>query len=341
MTGFRPGPGEALLVASRGQGLWQWRREAADWEGALVASAEGLSALAVHPRLPVVYATAGAGAGRLLAWNLPRGEMLVNADTGGHEPGHLAIDPEGRVLIVANYASGNLALWRLDAGGGLAGGPRLVQLEGSGPDPDRQESAHPHQVLLREDGVAVVIDLGADLLREFRLDTGAGVLEPLRERALPAGSGPRHGVFLPGGRMAISAELGNAFLHGAGDDWGRVPATMLAREGHARFARNYPGDIALGAAGFVHMANRSLGTVATLDTGGKEPRFAGEVETGLDWPQHLLVHRDHLLVAGEDSGRVVAHELRGALPGAPEVLFDCEGACWLSLWRSRTDQKAD
>jgi len=340
MTGFTPETDMALLVAARGQGaesgLWRWTRGGAGWEGRLLAAAHDLSALAVHPVLPVVYATAGEGAGRLLAWRLgPEGADPVAAlDTGGVEPAHLAIDPDGRVLLVANYGSSDLALWPLAADGGVAGAPRIVPLSGRGPDPERQEAAHPHQILVRSDGVVVVVDLGADMLREFRLDPAGPGLEPLRTQPLPPGSGPRHAVFLPDGRMAVAGELGNTLLVGAGQAWQTVPATGLARAGHARWARNYPGDIALGPGGIVHLANRSLCTLASFDPGGPVARLVGEIETGVEWPQHLLVLGDHVLVAGWDTGRVVAHPLRSGIPAAPQALFDCPGACWIAVFRS-------
>lgn len=340
MTDFTLAPGEALLVASRGQGaghgLWRWRREAEGWQGVPVGHAPDLSSLAVHPALPVVYATAGGGEGRIYAWRLSGsgGQEIGSGPSGGVEPAHLAVDPGGRMLVIANYQDSSLALQRLSKEGGLDGDPVIHPLSGSGPDPDRQEAAHPHQVLFRDDGAVVVLDLGADLLRVFRLDVEEAALHPLREIAMPPGSGPRHAVFLTGGRMAVAGELGNSLLVGAGDDWTIVPATGLERPGRARWERNYPGDIASGPDGFVYLANRSLCTLASFRTDGPAVRLVGEIDTGVDWPQHLLVHRGAVLVAGWDSGRVVSHRLKDGLPAAPEVLFHCDGACWIALMRS-------
>lgn len=340
MTDFTLAPGEALLVASRGQGaehgLWRWHQEAGGWQGDLVGHALDLSSLAVHPALPVVYATGGVGEGQIFAWRLSGdgGDEIASGPSGGVEPAHLALDPSGRLLIVANYQSSNLALQRLSADGSFDGEPVIYPLSGSGPDPDRQEAAHPHQILFRDDGTVVVLDLGADLLRAFRLDVEAAALHSLREIATPPGSGPRHGVFLTGGRMAVAGELGNTFLLGDGGDWTVVPATGLSGPGRARWERNYPGDIARGPGGFVYLANRSLCTLASFSTDGPEPRLVSEVDAGVDWPQHLFVHRDAVLVAGWDSGRVIAHPLQDGIPGAPEALFDCDGACWIALMRS-------
>lgn len=335
MAGFALATDEVLLVASRGQeatsGLWRWRQGVGGWQGELAGATHDLSALAVHPHLPVVYGTAGEGPGRLLAWRFGADgvEVLADVSTMGLEPAHVAVDPAGQVLIVANYQDSSLALWRLGVDGSVSGAAQIVTLTGSGPDPERQEAAHPHQALFAADGKVVVIDLGADCLRWFRLDAAVPSLTPAGLWRLPPGSGPRHGVFLEDGRLAVAGELGNMLLIGSGDDWQMAPATGHSRPGHARFARNYPGDIAAGPGGIVHLANRSLSTLTSFDVSGAAPRRVGEVECGVDWPQHLLVHRDHVLVAGWDTGRVVAHPLRDGVAGAPETLFDCAGACWI------------
>lgn len=91
-----------------------------------------------------------------------------------------------------------------------------------GPDPSRQDSSHPHQVRIDPTGqFALIPDLGADLVRVYRVDQGsctivpvampggaggidhdhvppreaqAGVVNPGDLRT-PQGMGPRHGVF--------------------------------------------------------------------------------------------------------------------------------------------------
>lgn len=348
---------EVLLVAARGaaavqgqiesqiegQGLWMWREGATGWQGARIDRAPDLTALCGHPHLPLVYATAGTPTeGRILAWHVGAdgARPLGVADSGGAEPCALTVDPTGRLLIVTNYQSGTLALQRLGDDGRLDGPPALITLEGSGPERDRQEAAHPHQAFMAGD-LLVVTDLGADLLRTYRVDParpGAGALAAAGVTAMPPGSGPRHGVALPGGRLAVTGELGGTLLTGrpGAGDWAAVRSTAIDGPGRARAARNYPGDIARSADGrHVRCANRSHGTVATFDVSGPAPVLVAEIDTGTDWPQHIAPRPGALLVAGQDSGQVIALPLEGDIPQAPQRLFDCAGAGWLHVHRLR------
>jgi hypothetical protein len=62
--------------------------------------------------------------------------------------------------------------------------------------------------------------------------------------------------------------------------------------------------------------------------------FVSEVDTGVTWPQHLLVDDDELVIAGWDSGLVVSMPLVDGVPAEPNVLFECPGAVWLLPDRS-------
>ncbi|KAF4547983.1 Lactonase-like protein 1 [Elsinoe fawcettii] len=67
---------------------------------------------------------------------------------------------------------------------------------GPGPNPDRQDAPHPHQVILDPtESFIVVPDLGSDLLRVFAINEDA-TLTPTTDYNVAPGSGPRHGAFL-------------------------------------------------------------------------------------------------------------------------------------------------
>jgi 6-phosphogluconolactonase (cycloisomerase 2 family) len=340
MTGVTLEPGEVLLVAARGtgedRGLWLWSQGPDGWHGRIVDRVADLSSLAGHPTLPVVYGTDGDE--RVLGWRIDAtGEArIAEGPSGGAEPCHLAVDPSGGLLVICNYAGGTLGLQRLGPDGGFVGAVDVVALTGSGPEVDRQEAAHPHQAVF--DGARLfVIDLGADLVREYRLDlsrAGAGVLVEVGLVPVPPGTGPRHGVMLPGGRMAVSGELGETLIVGHPGDWGVVRSTGLTGPGRARWERNYPGDIARSGDGrLVYLANRSHGTVAVMDVTGAVAKMVGEIDTGVDWPQHLLVRDGALIVAGWDSGRVAVLTLEDGLPVQAATLFDCAAPGWLHVMR--------
>lgn len=337
--------GTSLLVASRGtaaeHGLWRWTLQDGEWSGRQLGHAVQLSSLARHPTLDVVYGTSRVGQeGEIHAWRLDgdEGVTIGEKPSEGAEPCHLAVDPSGRLLIVTNYTTSTLALQPLAADGSFDGPLDLLRLEGGGPETDRQDAAHPHQAVFAGETLCIV-DLGADLLREYAVDPakrGAAALTEIRRTAVPAGAGPRHAVVLPDGRFAISGELGSNLLVGrAGtpaDEWADVKSTTRTGPAKTRHLRNYPGDIQRSADGrFVYFANRGYDTISTFDVTGDEPVLVSELDSGVAWPQHLLVAGDFLLVAGWDSSLVMAMPLVEGKPGPAEPLFGCSGAGWLLL----------
>lgn len=346
MSGFKLGDGQSLLVASRGifelHGLTRWVQDGDKWRGKTLAKVNQLASLARHPDLPVVYGTSRVGMeGDIHAWRI-EGDTAITLSqksSEGAEPCHLVVDPTGRLLIVTNYTTSTLGLQRLAADGSFDGPVALLKLSGGGPEIERQHDAHPHQALFNGDTL-VVIDLGADLVREFSLDLskpGANALTPTRTTAVPANTGPRHAVILPDGRLAISGELGaNLVVGRLGDDvtaWANTNGTRVTAPGKTRWARNYPGDIQRSSDGhYVYFANRSINTVSTFDVAGPTPILLSELDTEAQWPQHLLATTGHVLVAGWDSSSIKALQLQDGVPTGVTHLFDCPGAGWLMLW---------
>ncbi|MFZ5675596.1 MAG: lactonase family protein [Pseudomonadota bacterium] len=346
MSDFKLAPGQALLVASRGtapeHGLTRWVQRNGAWHGTRLATVNQLSSLARHPTLPVVYGTSRVDdEGDIHAWRIDgdKAVTLGEKSSEGAEPCHIVVDPPGRLLLFANYTTSTIGVQRLDAGGGFDGPVDLVRLTGSGPETERQEAAHPHQLFFAGDTL-FVIDLGADLVLEFTVDAGragAAALKETRRTAVPAGAGPRHGVMLPDGRLAISGELGSSLLVGRPGDapeaWANVPSTRRTGPAKTRHTRNYPGDIQRSPDGrHVYFANRGYDTISTFDVTGRSPVLVSEIDSTVAWPQHLIATADSVLVAGWDSSAVRVLPLDRGRPSAALPLFDCAGAGWLLLW---------
>ena len=71
----------------------------------------------------------------------------------------------------------------------------IYELEQPGADPERQEAAHPHQVIKDPTEKYVLApDLGADIVRVYSIASDS-TLVPVEPLAVPAGSGPRHAAF--------------------------------------------------------------------------------------------------------------------------------------------------
>lgn len=334
-----------LYVAGRGDrsdpigGLFRFHETVGGWSGSRLAAVPQLSSLAHHPELPVVYGTSGSGAdGRVHAWRIDTGrtedaEPLSEVGSDGAGPCHVCVDPAARSLIVCNYTSASIALWRLGAVGSIICPATVISLQGngSGVDANRQDRPHPHQATFVGDEL-LVTDLGADCLRRFSIDAERSIAEEIARHPLPAGSGPRHLVQTATGSVAVTTELSGELAVSSPDlsRWQTIPATLRSGPAGTRSATNYPGDLQKAADGRIgFLANRGYDTISVFSL-GDAPRLLAEVDAGVRWPQHLLIAGGRLLIAGEDSSQVVALPLDpDRVPGSPETLFDCPGACWL------------
>ncbi len=124
---------------------------------------------------------------------------------------HLATDRSGKVLFTAQYGSGSVAAFPLADDGSIKPRSALVRHSGTGPNRERQEGPHPHQVVTDPaNRFLFVPDLGSDRIVIYEMNLGDGTLKPHGYGELPAGSGPRHLALHPNGKFAFVAnELGN------------------------------------------------------------------------------------------------------------------------------------
>lgn len=126
---------------------------------------------------------------------------LNRADTGGGNGAHCAIDPVGRFLVVANYASGTVAVLPIHEDGKLADHIQLVKLEGEpGPHRVEQTSSHPHHIVFHPSGKFVIVpDKGLDRVFVFAFEPRSGKLAPAAQPSAASrpGYAPRHAAFHP------------------------------------------------------------------------------------------------------------------------------------------------
>lgn len=130
------------------------------------------------------------------AFDAESGELTVlnKADTGGDAACHLMLSPDEKLLAVANYQGGSVAMFSIENG---AIGERIAfqkQEASSGVNAERQDAPHAHMAVFDSTGAKLLVpDLGADQVLVFE----ASSLKPLVPMSLPPGSGPRHLVLHP------------------------------------------------------------------------------------------------------------------------------------------------
>ncbi|MFF5979637.1 lactonase family protein [Streptomyces olindensis] len=278
----------------------------------------GASFLAAHPALDVVYSTNETEAGTLSAVARHRDGTLSPwgdpVSSGGTNPCHLTVHPDGQWLLTANYGSdtapGAVAVHRLDADGRPGERTDLVVHQGSGPVAGRQEGSHAHQVLVDPAGRFVLAtDLGTDTVFAYRLDTRTGTLKRAAVNRLRAGSGPRHLAFSPGGDLVFSAdELSSTVTcHRYDAATGTLATLSSVPATAASGVTNQPGGIVASPCGrFVWVTNRGADTVAAFRLTGTTLEPVQEARAGGTWPRGLTLAAGHLLVANQHSGTLAA-----------------------------------
>ena len=328
------GPGRTVYIgtytAGASEGIYQCRlaadgaltlvgaTPAGDNPSFLTLDAAGRVLYAVNETVAYDGMESGSVNAFAIAPETGRLSFLDRQASRGGAPCHLALDPTGRFLVVANYVGGNVSA--LPVAGGLGEPVSTVGFTGSGPDVGRQEAPHAHMALPDPAGRFVLVpDLGTDRLHVLALDTTKGGLQRVSEAALPPGAGPRHVAFREDGAhvyclneldstltaFAYAAETGALSevqalsTRPAGADGDNYPAHVVASPGGRRVYASNRGDDTL-AVFDVDAQTGALTLVQTQPTGGR-------------WPRHFAVDPSgrFLLAANERSDTLVTFAIEG------------------------------
>ncbi|MDR6881835.1 lactonase family protein [Bacillus sp. 3255] len=239
---------------------------------------------------------------------------LNQQPTGGESPCYISADATGRAVFAANYSSGSVTAYRVQADGGLSEPAQLLKHEGAlGPRKDRQEHPHAHSIVVAPDNrYAISADLGLDRLLVYRVDADNGTLEPHSEAAVKPGAGPRHVVFRTDSRHVYAVgELDStvtvlAYDAGAG--------TLTALQSISTLPEGFSGgntcaDIHLSGDGrHVYVSNRGHDSIAVYAVDGHSGTLsvAGWQATLGRTPRNFALSPlgDYLLAANQDSNSI-------------------------------------
>lgn len=247
--------------------------------------------------------------------------LLNEVVAGGASPCYISTDRAGEWVLVANYASGTVALFPVRTDGSLGQAVDVVQHTGSSVDPDRQAAPHAHYIDVSPDNrFALASDLGTDQVLIYPLDTERGHLneQGVRKVATSPGTGPRHLDFHPNGRYVyLVGELSGAVTTyhynakaGRMEELQTISALPEGFEG-----ANKSADIHVHPSGnFLYVSNRgdfdSI-VVYEIDPKTNTLSLVGWQEESIQWPRNFAIDPSgqFLLVANRRANRITVFRI--------------------------------
>ena len=277
------------------------------------------SFLAIHPTGRVLYAVNEVEKGAVSAFAIAvdSGALtrLDEVPSAGSAPCFVSVDRSGRVVLVANYESGSVALLPLQANRALAATTSVVKHSGSGPVADRQGQPHAHCIVADPSNrCALAADLGADRVFVYRLDLDGNALRPSEggDARMRPGAGPRHLAFHPTLPFVFVANELDSTVATLRFDAERGALTVLETQSTLPAGwtgTNFPADIHVAPSGHtVYVSNRGHNSLAVFSVAESGALALDQVvATDGDWPRNfsLDVSGRWLLVANQKSNSIV------------------------------------
>ncbi len=302
------------------------------------AAADSASYLVQHPFMEVVYAVEEFS-GLLRAWRtaadgvaLQHWEALGEPTQTGDAACHIAVHPNGSLLIVSCWGSGEVFVCDLNDDGSVRNArAAAASIDTYRPAGERQSRAHLARFL--DNNLVVTTDLGHDALRLWRnhRDEATGLTTLTECATLPVGndSGPRHLCQAADGTLfvvteysleviavAVTTDAAGPTLRELGRTAAR-PQVATTADPSATPGADAAAEICLDerhSLAYVGIRGANTITAVRVGFGAEQLQAVAEVPCGGDWPRH------HVLLSGTDARR--AAECAGLPePGAHESVL--------------------
>lgn len=218
----------------------------------------------------------------------------------GVSPAYVTVDEAQQLVFTANYHTGAVIIYKIQADGSLKETDRVVDKGHTGPRPEQQDGAHPHFADLTPDGRLVVVDLGQDRIYLYNL-SDAGKLSLINRFQFKPGFGPRHIVFDSGKHVAyVSAELSsNVAVLNYDAKAGQfslkqvistIPDTWTKHNGAAAIRMSKDGR-------YIYVSNRGYNSIAVFqsDANGKL-KLIQQITTAGDFPRDFNFNHDQSMI---------------------------------------------
>ena len=232
----------------------------------------------------------------------------------------LDVDRTGKSVLVANYASGNVAALPVQPDGALGEAGSFFQHSGSSADPSRQKGPYAHCFVVSPEGDhALACDLGIDKVMIYALEGKNAKLTPNTFQPfapLAPGSGPRHLSFHPNGKLVyVINELANTITV---FDWNAGTASLSEKQTISTLPKDFTGksytaDLKITPDGkHLYGTNRGHDSLASYRIADDGTLTLLHIQpSGGKGPQNLLITPDGkwLLCANMPSNNVVTFKL--------------------------------
>jgi 6-phosphogluconolactonase len=299
----------------------------------LVAETTDPSFLAVHPNGKYLYAvneignfnggTSGAVSAFAIDAKTGALKFLNQVPTRGAGPCYVSLDKNGEFVLVANYDSGSIASFPVQADGSLGTTSGFVQHSGSGPDKERQEGPHAHWIGTSPDNrFALAVDLGLDQVIVYGFDSSKGIFTPVLTgfAKVKPGAGPRHLAFHPDGKFAyVLSEVESSVTVFS---YQPKTGTLTSLQTISALPKDFSGhkeaaEIAVHPSGkFLYTSNRGHDSIAVFAIDEKKGtlKSLGQVLTGGKTPRHFAIDPTgaYLLAENEESNNIVIFHIDAA-----------------------------
>jgi 6-phosphogluconolactonase len=293
---------------------------------ATVDAGSNPSFLAIHPNGRSLFAVnevnemGGKATGSIRSFTIDADDggltQIDEKPSEGAAPCYVSADRTGKVLLVANYVSGTVAMLAVDDDGFLNNASQVVQHAGTGKNPTRQDHAHAHCIIPHPSNrFALAADLGIDRVLVYRLDVDGGTLKHVdqSDAVMTPGTGPRHLAFHPTLPIVyVAGELNSSVSALRCDPNTAALSVMqtLAMLPAGFTGENFPADIHVAPNGrALYVSNRGHNSVAVFSIAARTGALTLEqvISSGGDWPRNFSIDPTGrwLLVANQRSGSVV------------------------------------
>jgi 6-phosphogluconolactonase len=245
---------------------------------------------------------------------------FINNKPAASNPCYVSVDKDQKTVFVANYGSGNVTVYPVNADGSLGDMVQNLQDSGTGPNKDRQEGPHAHMVIpVPNEKYVLFTDLGTDKINVYRYKAGQN--PPLIPAAEPyvnvkPGNGPRHMVFSEDGKyLYLVQELAaaiNVYRYNNGKLTQVQTLSMLAPNFKGQVGA---ADIHISPNGrFLYASNRGDANeivVYSINPDNGELTYVSRSPSMGKTPRNFVIDPsgNFLLVANQNSNNVVVYRI--------------------------------